>query len=190
MSSLKKIISVLLFRSLIILIIPVNSSASKGSLPEEESSQKVTTSQEISKEVFGQNENRIAVFDMKGIGISDLAVKTLSDHLRNELERTSTFTSIGPATIDDILQQNGFQEIDPNSVEWVKEVGGLLGVRQMMMGSLGKVFDKYIIDLRIYTVESGAVEKSMTQSYRGNVDGLILEIEKLAWNMVGLTAQR
>jgi len=56
------------------------------------------------------------------------------------------------------------------------------------MGSLGKVFDKYVIDFRLYEVESGAVVKSITRTYNGDVDGLIMEIEKIVWNMVDQTA--
>ncbi|UCH09035.1 MAG: hypothetical protein JSU61_07230, partial [Fidelibacterota bacterium] len=53
-------------------------------------------------------------------------------------------------------------------------------------GSIGKIGSTYTVDLRTIDVASGAIENTMTRDYRGEIDGLIAEIERISWELVGL----
>ena len=45
----------------------------------------------------------------------------------------------------------------------------------------------YTIDIRMFSVETGAITKSVNRTYRGEIDGLIMEIERIAWHIVDLS---
>ena len=56
----------------------------------------------------------------------------------------------------------------------------------MISGAIGKLGDTYTIDAKMFEVATGAAEKTINTTYTGPVDGLITEIEILAWKILGL----
>ena len=60
----------------------------------------------------------------------------------------------------------------------------------MINGAIGKLGDTYTIDAKMFEVATGAAAKTKNATYNGPVDGLITEIEILAWEMMGVKAPR
>jgi len=56
----------------------------------------------------------------------------------------------------------------------------------MISGSIGKLGETYTIDAKMVSVESGASVETRNVTYIGKVDGLVTEIEILAWDMMNL----
>ena len=76
--------------------------------------------------------------------------------------------------------------LDCNSEECAAEVGAMLGVEFMINGAVGKLGDTYTIDIKMFSVATGAAENMKSVTYQGKVDGLIVEIELLSWTILGL----
>jgi len=66
----------------------------------------------------------------------------------------------------------------------------MLGVEYMISGAIGKLGDTYTIDAKMFAVATGAAESMKSITYSGKVDGLIVEIEVLAWDILGLDPPR
>jgi len=130
----------------------------------------------------------VAVLDFEGRGISQLEAATLTDRLSSELANTNAVILVERGQMSEILDEQGFQQSGCTSAECAAEVGALLGVKNMISGSFGKLGNTYTIDAKMFSVESGATIKSASKSYKGEIDGLITEIEILAWEILGLTA--
>jgi len=130
----------------------------------------------------------VAVLDFEGRGISKLEAATLTDRLSSELANTNAVILVERGQMSEILNEQGFQQSGCTSAECAAEVGALLGVQNMISGAFGKLGKTYTIDAKMFSVESGATVKSVSKSYKGEIDGLITEIEILAWEIVGLTA--
>ena len=130
----------------------------------------------------------VAVLDFEGRGISQMEAATLTDRLMSELTNTNAVIMVERQQIDEILTEQGFQQSGCTSDECAAEVGALLGVEKMISGAIGKIGDSYTIDVKIFSVETGATEKTVSKTYSGKVDGLITEIEITAWEIVGLEA--
>lgn len=130
----------------------------------------------------------VAVLDFEGRGISKLEAATLTDRLSSELANTNAVILVERGQMSEILDEQGFQQSGCTSAECAAEVGALLGVQNMISGAFGKLGNTYTIDAKMFSVESGATIKSVSKSYKGEIDGLITEIEVLAWEIVGLTA--
>ena len=130
----------------------------------------------------------VAVLDFEGRGISKLEAATLTDRLSSELANTNAVILVERGQMSEILNEQGFQQSGCTSAECAAEVGALLGVKNMISGSFGKLGNTYTIDAKMFSVESGATIKTVSKSYKGEIDGLITEIEILAWELLGLTA--
>jgi len=129
----------------------------------------------------------VAILDFEGRGISQLEAATLTDRLSSELANTDAVILVERNQMSEILDEQGFQQSGCTSAECAAEVGALLGVKNMISGAFGKLGNTYTIDAKMFSVESGATIKTVSKSYKGEIDGLITEIEILAWEILGLT---
>ena len=129
----------------------------------------------------------VAILDFEGRGISQLESATLTDRLSSELANTNAVILVERNQMSEILDEQGFQQSGCTSDECAAEVGALLGVKNMISGAFGKLGNTYTIDAKMFSVESGATIKTVSKSYKGEIDGLITEIEILAWEILGLT---
>ncbi len=130
----------------------------------------------------------VAVLDFEGRGISQLEAATLTDRLSSELANTNAVILVERNQMSEILDEQGFQQSGCTTAECAAEVGALLGVKNMISGSFGKLGKTYTIDAKMFSVETGATMKTVSKTYKGEIDGLITEIEILAWEILGLTA--
>lgn len=128
----------------------------------------------------------IAVLDLEGRGISAMEAATLTDRLRSELVKTGAVTVVERGQMQTILAEQDFQMAGCTSDECAVEIGQMLGVTMMYSGSIGKIGSTYTVDVRGVSVETGQIINTMSRDYRGEIDGLITEIEHLAWDLVGM----
>lgn len=133
-----------------------------------------------------QEKESVAVMDMEGRGISTIEAQTLTDRMRSELVRTGAVMVVERGQMQTILDEQDFQLAGCTSDECAVEIGQLLGVTMMITGSVGKIGSTYTLDLRTIDIETGAIASTMTRNYRGEIDGLLTEIEHISWELVGL----
>ncbi|UCH10683.1 MAG: hypothetical protein JSU61_01980 [Fidelibacterota bacterium] len=133
-----------------------------------------------------QGKESYAVLDLEGRGISALEAATLTDRMRSEMVKTGAVTVVERGQMQQILSEQDFQMTGCTSDECAVEIGQMLGITKMIAGSIGKIGSTYTVDLRTIDVASGAIENTMTRDYRGEIDGLITEIEHISWELVGL----
>ncbi len=129
-----------------------------------------------------------AVLDFTGTGINEMEAITLTQRLASELVQTDALIIVERNQMSEIMDEQGFQQSGCTSAECAAEIGALLGVQKMITGSFGKIGTSYTIDARMFAVESGQTEKTVSKTYKGEVDGLLTQIEIVAWELVGLQA--
>ena len=133
-----------------------------------------------------ENKITVAVLDFEPRGISQLEAQTLTDRFSTEITSTNRAILVARNAIGEIMQEQGYSEAECTSEECAAEIGALLGVEFMISGAIGKLGDTYTIDAKMFEVATGAAEKTINTTYTGPVDGLITEIEILAWKILGL----
>lgn len=133
-----------------------------------------------------QSRESYAVLDLEGRGISANEANSLTDRLRSFLVQTNAVTVVERGQMQQILQEQDFQLSGCTSNECAVEVGQLLGVTKMVSGTIGQFGGTYTIDLKIVDVESGAIERSVIRDYKGELDGLLSEMNQVAHELVGL----
>ena len=130
----------------------------------------------------------IAILDFEGQGISVQEVQTLTERMRSEIGSTNAVRLIERKAIESIMAEQGLAQSGCVSDECAAEVGQLLGVQFMINGTIGKLGDSYTIDVKMFSVETGATERSVNATHEGEISGLLTEMQILAWEIVGLQA--
>ena len=115
----------------------------------------------------------IAVIDLIGNNVSDNEVKALTDRLRVELFNTKHFKVVERAMMEEILEEQGLQQSGCTTTECIVEVGKLIGVEQIIGGSISKVGNTFSISARIVSVETGNILHTATHDYKGEIDDLL-----------------
>ena len=144
----------------------------------------------VSQFLIGQTtegKTTVAVLEFEGRGINQMEAATLTDRMMSELVNTNAVIMVERNQMDEILSEQGFQQSGCTSSECAAEVGALLGVQNMVSGAFGKLGNSYTIDAKMFSVETGATVRAVTNTYKGEVDGLLNVISVVAWELVGLT---
>ena len=128
----------------------------------------------------------VAILDFEGQGISVQEVQTLTERMRSEIGTTNAVRLIERKAIESIMAEQGLAQSGCVSDECAAEVGQLLGVQFMVSGTIGKLGDSFTIDVKMFSVETGATERSVNATHEGDIAGLLTEMQILAWEIVGL----
>ena len=129
----------------------------------------------------------VAVMDFDPRGISVLEAQTLTDRFSTEISNTGRAILVARSTVLEVMEDQGYDTSGGcTSEECAAEVGALLGVKYMINGAIGKLGETFTIDAKMFEVATGAASKTKNATYTGAVDGLITEIEILAWEMMGV----
>ena len=128
----------------------------------------------------------VAVLDFESRGISVQEAQTLTDRFISSMNSTKKVLMVERGTMMDVLAEQGFEADKCTSQECAAEVGAMLGVEYMINGAIGKLGDTYTIDVKMFSVATGAAENMQSVTYQGKVDGMITEIEILGWTLLGL----
>ena len=115
----------------------------------------------------------IAVIDLIGNNVSDNEVKALSDRLRVELFNTKHFKVVERTMMEEILEEQGLQQSGCTTTECIVEVGKLIGVEQIVGGSISKVGNTFSVSARIVSVVTGDILHTATYDYKGEIDDLL-----------------
>ena len=128
-----------------------------------------------------------AVMDLEakqGISVADASL--LSDYLRTQLVNVGKFTIVTRENMEMILNEQKLQLTGCTSRECVVQVGQVLGVRKMFSGSVGKVGQTYQVDLKVYDVESGQIEKAECEiCQKCEIDALYISLRNIASKISG-----
>jgi len=137
---------------------------------------------------MAEGKQTAAVLDFEGRGISQMEAATLTDRLMSELVNTNAVIMVERNQMNEIMEEQGLQQSGCVAAECAAEIGALLGVQSMISGSFGKLGSTFTVDAKMFSVETGQTTRSVSKTYKGEVDGLLPIIEIVAWELVGLQA--
>ena len=130
----------------------------------------------------------VAILDFEGQGVDAGDVQTLTERMRTEIGNTNAVRLIERKAVEKIMEEQGFQQTGCTSDECAAEVGQLLGVQFMVSGTIGRMGKKYTIDCKMFSVETGETVRAKNATFEGDISGLLLEMQIMAWEIAGLEA--
>ena len=132
-----------------------------------------------------ENLTNIAVMDFNGNNISDGEVRALSDRLRVELFNTKHFNVIEREMMQEIMNEQGFQQSGCTTDECIVQIGKLIGVEKVIGGNISKIGNVYSVSSRIISIETGEIEKTEVYDHTGDIGKLLTNGMRMV--AIGLT---
>ena len=161
----------------------------------------------VSTDPIQKDENKMTVavlyFDPKGI--SPMESQALTDYFITEINRTGSAIITDRGDINNIFSEQDIEASGCIYDDCVTKIGALLNVEFIIKGSIVKLGENYVIDVKMFEVSQSmsplavtnlnegnlVITKTLNKStglstftnkiaYNGPVDGLITEIEILA----------
>jgi len=109
----------------------------------------------------------------------------LTNVVIDELVKIRKYTVIDRANRDKILGEAKFQMTGCVADRCTIEAGRILGVGKMVVGSISKLGQTYLINLQLLNVETAAVETSGAEECKCELDGLIGAVRNTARKIMG-----
>jgi len=132
----------------------------------------------------------IAVLPLEGQGISDSETGILTERLRSALVQDGRYDVVERTQMDDIMKEQGFQQTGCLTDECLVQAGLILGAKQMVTGTVGKIGNSFAIDIRLFDVETAKIIKAVTRDHQGTIDGLLTVMEEIAFELAGERPQK
>lgn len=132
----------------------------------------------------------IAVADLKANALSKGEADTLSDKLRAALVQTHYFRVLSNRDMNEVLQQQNFQQSDySDDTQRLVEMGRILAVQKIVGGSIGRVGLTFHLSIRMVNVETAEIEFTAERTFKGAADELINLIEDAGLDLCSQYAQ-
>ena len=121
----------------------------------------------------------ISVLDFRTSGISRAEVEVFVDFLSSHIIDTGKFRVIDRMQREALLREMEFSYDDCTDEGCQLEVGRLLAANQIVVGSVGRVGERYLLTIKLIDVETGEAIKTGSEKYT-DLNKLIDDSERLA----------
>jgi TolB-like protein len=119
----------------------------------------------------------VAVTPMQARGVSESDAAVLTENIADEFLKSGTVRVMERSQMDQILKEQGFQESGAcDTSECAVEIGKLLGISQIVVGTVGKVGETYSLSVRMVDVATGEVRASSRLNHRGAIDEVLQKV--------------
>jgi TolB-like protein len=129
---------------------------------------------------FAGGKIKVAVLDFEGKNMSQEDTEALTDLLRTELFNTGRFIVIERQKIQKIIEEQKFQMTGLTDTDEAAQIGRLLNVKKIMIGTMTRLGGTHIINTRIVDVQSGQVELAEAVESKGGEELLPNSVNELA----------
>lgn len=120
---------------------------------------------------------QVAVNDLVPRGVAQTDVEILGDRLRAELLATGMVRVMERSQMDQILKEQAFQQSGAcEGGECAVQIGKLLAVDRMIVGSVGRIGELYTVQTRILDVGTGEIVFGANQDHAGRIEGLLSKV--------------
>ena len=115
----------------------------------------------------------VAVSDFVEQGVSRTEAGVISERFRAALQRAGAVRQIERGQMEVILNEQGFQQSGCTSDACAVEIGQILGVREIVVGSVGVAGSFTVLSARVLDVATGEVLVTEEFQTRGGIDDLM-----------------
>ncbi len=120
---------------------------------------------------------QVAVNDLVARGVAPTDVEILGDRLRAELLATGAVRVMERSQMDQILKEQAFQQSGAcEGGECAVQIGKLLAVDRMVVGSVGRIGELYTVQTRILDVATGEIVFGANQDHAGRIEDLLSKV--------------
>jgi len=119
----------------------------------------------------------VAVVPLDGRKVDSLDALTLTDALADQLVKTKSVRVMERAQMEAILKEQGFQQSGAcDGQECAVQIGKLLGIDRIVVGSVASFGKAYTIAVREVDVQTGEVMVAASKNLKGEFENLLTDI--------------
>ncbi len=123
----------------------------------------------------------VAVMPLETSDVTPGEAQLLGDAIGTRIQRTGAYRVMERSQMEKVLSEQGFQQSGVCSgTECAVQVGQVLGIDRMVVGSVGRMGTAWVLNLRMVSVTTGEVVGSSSRSQKGEISDLITHIAPLA----------
>ena len=136
--------------------------------------------------LFAQSTDKplVTVMDFALSGISEAEGRLLVDFISNSVRETNRYRIIDRAQRDSILEEQEFSLSGCTDEKCQLEVGKLLSANLMFVGSIGRIGDRFILNMKLVDVATGETVGTASEKYN-NLNMLVDDSNRLVLGMLG-----
>ena len=139
-----------------------------------------------SKKIMSDN---IAMMDFEGIGVSIEEIRILTQRLASKIISLDVYQLLERSQIKQLIKDRKFS--DCVDAACAIEIGKLVGVQHMVIGTVSKVGNTYSVDSRIIEVESGQSVIIAEYTTNTSIDDVITNgVESISHQLCGMEAPK
>lgn len=126
----------------------------------------------------------LAVADLEAQGIAASAAAIVTGWLRDELFKGEAYRVLERKAMESLMTEQALQQTGCTDADCAVKLGKMLNVQRMLLGTMGKFDDVYVLNLRLVDVENGALLWSESAKGR-TIDEVETGVRKLARALSG-----
>ena len=146
----------------------------------------------VSVSIFSQNTAisnetlNMALVNLKpGAGVNEGESELISDRLRSELFKTGKVNVMERDQMQEILKEQGFQQSGACTDEaCLVQIGQVLGVQCIVVGSLGKLGSMFMVNVRTIDVQTSKIINVVSVDVKGEIEDLVGHLQGIALQLV------
>ena len=128
----------------------------------------------------------VAVFSFEQEGLQQEDYEMFMELLKSELQNTKALIMVDQNQIDEVILEKNYQNRECKSQDCGIEIGKLIGIKNIIVGSLNQVADTCKIQAQLVNVIEGETEKSVEKTHIGDINEILPKIEIAAWELANL----
>ena len=129
-------------------------------------------------------QEKIAVVEFVGSGVDPVTAKIITERFSSELSKTNRFDIVEREMMTKILEEQKFQSSGCVAAECAVEIGQMIGVSQIVAGSVSKIESFYSLNVRLIDVATGKILYQDMDDFDGSVKDFIqITIKNVALRM-------
>jgi TolB-like protein len=129
----------------------------------------------------------IAVRPFTANGVTEYEALSLSDALRVELAKTGKYRVMEREQMKEVLREQGFQQTGACDASCVVEMGKILSVKSIVIGSVSLIGRSYAVNVRVVDVATAKILIDINELYRGTIESVMVNaMPELAARMGGI----
>jgi formylglycine-generating enzyme required for sulfatase activity len=140
---------------------------------------------------FSQNQDQsIAVLNVRSDQLAGGDLLTLTEAITTELNSHGGYRVFGWNDVSQMLEHKaGKQALGCDDEKCFAEIGGALGVTYIAAGNLGKLGDRYILNLKLIDITRTETKARVKRTVSGNMGLLIDELPAMVAELLGAPAR-
>ena len=129
----------------------------------------------------------LVVMDLKPVGVGKNEAFILTERVRAAISKTRKFILVSREEMENIAKEQRFQVSDQcDSTSCYAEIGGALGAKKMVAGSVGKIGKTFTLTLKLIDIAKVKDVRTVNKDFSGEIDKFLPYVDQAGAELMGV----